>query len=162
MIALGESIVIIGASLTGLRVLTTGELLAYLLAFLTTVALWWVYFDRSAGYAARAFATSADPGRLARSAFYWAQVPIVAGIIAVAAGGRLVMANPTDQAGLATVSILLGGTALFIAGHAWFKVCWSGITSRGPICSRLRCCCSRCPSPCSCQSWPPAPSRSLP
>jgi low temperature requirement protein LtrA len=122
MIALGESIVIIGASLTGLRVLDPGELLAYFVAFLTTVALWWVYFDRMAGYAARAFASSSDPGRLARSAFYWAQVPIVAGIIAVAAGGRLVMAHPTDQAGLATVSILLGGTALFIAGHAWFKM----------------------------------------
>lgn len=122
MIALGESIVIIGASLTGLRVLSPGELFGYLLAFLTTVALWWVYFDRSAGYAARAFASSADPGRLARSAFYWAQVPIVAGIIAVAAGGRLVTAQPTDRAALATVSILLGGTALFIAGHAWFKV----------------------------------------
>src|SRR6202022_4167244 len=32
------------------------------------------------------------------------------------------MAHPTERAGLATVSILLGGTALFIAGHAWFKL----------------------------------------
>ena len=122
MIALGESIVIIGASLTGSRDLELGELVAYLLAFVTTVSLWWVYFDRSAGYAARALATSQDPGRLARSAFYWAQVPIVAGIIAVAAGGRLLMARPTDRAGVATSAILLGGTALFIAGHAWFKL----------------------------------------
>lgn len=41
MIALGESIVIIGASLTGLRDLKLGELVAYLLAFVTTVSLWW-------------------------------------------------------------------------------------------------------------------------
>ena len=122
MIALGESIVIIGVSLTGLRELKLDELVAYFLAFVTTVSLWWVYFDRSAGYAARALATSQDPGRLARSAFYWAQVPIVAGIITVAAGGRLLMAHPIEPAGLATTAILLGGTALFIAGHAWFKV----------------------------------------
>jgi low temperature requirement protein LtrA len=122
MIALGESIVSIGASLTGFKDLYLGEVLAFLLAFITTVALWWVYFDRSAEFAARALASSPDPGRLARSAFYWAQVPMVAGIIAVAAGERLLLAQPTQPAGVATASILLGGTAIFLAGHALFKL----------------------------------------
>jgi len=122
MIALGESIVIIGASLTGFKNLNLGEVIAYLLAFVTSIALWWIYFDRSAAFAASALASSPDPGRLARSAFYWAQVPIVAGIIAVAAGDRLLLARPTQPAGVATASILLGGTALFLAGHALFKL----------------------------------------
>jgi len=122
MIALGESIVIIGASLTGFKDLSLGETMAFLLAFVTTVALWWVYFDRSAAFAARALAASPDPGRLARSAFYWAQVPMVAGIIAVAAGDRLLLAQPTRPAGVATASILLGGTGIFLAGHALFKL----------------------------------------
>jgi len=121
MIALGESIVIIGASLTGFKDLRIGETMAYLLAFITTVTLWWIYFDRSAAFAARALASSPDPGRLARSAFYWAQVPMVAGIIAVAAGDRLLLTQPTQPAGVATASILLGGTAIFLAGHALFK-----------------------------------------
>jgi len=122
MIALGESIVIIGASLTGFKNLNLGEVVAYLLAFVTSIALWWIYFDRSAAFAASALASSPDPGRLARSAFYWAQVPIVAGIIAVAAGDRLLLARPTQPAGVATASILLGGTAIFLAGHALFKL----------------------------------------
>ena len=122
MIALGESIVIIGASLTGFKDLNLGEVIAYLLAFVTSVSLWWIYFDRSAAFAASALASSPDPGRLARSAFYWAQVPIVAGIIAVAAGDRLLLARPTQPAGVATASILLGGTAMFLAGHALFKL----------------------------------------
>jgi low temperature requirement protein LtrA len=122
MIALGESIVSIGASLTGLKGLSLGDTMAYLLAFVTTVALWWVYFDRSAAFAAQALASSSDPGRLARSAFYWAQVPMVAGIIAVAAGDRLLVAQPTQPAGVPTASILLGGTAIFLAGHALFKL----------------------------------------
>ena len=122
MIALGESIVIIGASVSGFKDLSLGETIAYLLAFVTTVALWWVYFDRSAAYAAQALASSPDPGRLARSAYYWAQVPMVAGIIAVAAGDRLLLARPTQPAGVATASILLGGTAIFLAGHALFKL----------------------------------------
>jgi low temperature requirement protein LtrA len=122
MIALGESIVIIGASLAGFKDLNLGEVMAYLLAFVTSIALWWIYFDRSAAFAASALASSPDPGRLARSAFYWAQVPIVAGIIAVAAGDRLLLARPTQPAGVATASILLGGTAIFLAGHALFKL----------------------------------------
>jgi low temperature requirement protein LtrA len=122
MIALGESIVIIGASLTGFKDLNLGEVMAYLLAFVTSIALWWIYFDRSAAFAASALASSPDPGRLARSAFYWAQVPIVAGIIAVAAGDRLLLARPTQPAGVATASILLGGTAIFLVGHALFKL----------------------------------------
>jgi low temperature requirement protein LtrA len=122
MIALGESIVGIGASLTGFKDLSLAETMAYLLAFATTVTLWWVYFDRSAAFAARALASSPDPGRLARSAFYWAQVPMVAGIIAVAAGDRLLLAQPTQPAGVATASILLGGTAIFVAGHTLFKL----------------------------------------
>jgi low temperature requirement protein LtrA len=122
MIALGESILIIGASLSGFKNLSLGETIAYLLAFVTTVALWWVYFDRSAAFAAQALASSPDPGRLARSAYYWAQVPMVAGIIAVAAGDRLLLARPTQPAGVATACILLGGTAIFLAGHALFKL----------------------------------------
>jgi low temperature requirement protein LtrA len=131
MIALGESIVIIGASLTGLKDLNLGEIMAFLLAFVTTITLWWVYFDRGAAFAARALASSPDPGRLARSAFYWAQVPMVAGIIAVAAGDRLLLTQPTQPAGIATASILLGGTAIFIAGHGLFKLAiWHHVSRR--------------------------------
>src|SRR5260370_171659 len=64
----------------------------------------------------------ADLARLAGSAFYWPQVRVVAGIIAVAAGDRLLLAQPTQAAGVATASILLGGTAIFLAGHTLFKL----------------------------------------
>jgi low temperature requirement protein LtrA len=121
MIALGESIVIIGASLSGFGVLSRGEMAAYFLAFASTVALWWVYFDRSAPFAARTIAASPDPGRLARSAYYWIHPLMIAGIIAVAAGDRKVLANPLGTADAATALLLLGGSALFLAGHALFK-----------------------------------------
>ena len=121
MIALGESIVIIGASLSGFGVLSRGEMAAYFLAFASTVAMWWVYFDRSAPFAARTIAASRDPGRLARSAYYWIHPLMIAGIIAVAAGDRKVLANPMGTADTATVLLLLGGSALFLAGHALFK-----------------------------------------
>jgi low temperature requirement protein LtrA len=120
MIALGESIIIIGASLTS-RVLSGAEMAGYVLAFASTVAMWWVYFDRSAAYAAQTIAASSDPGRLTRSAYYWIHPLMIAGIIAVAAGDRLVLLNPLGRANTATVLTLLGGSALFLAGHALFK-----------------------------------------
>jgi len=125
MIALGESIVIIGASLASLGVLSGAEMTAYFLAFAGTVALWWTYFDRSAAFAARTIAAASDPGRLTRSAYYWIHPLMIAGIIAIAAGDRRVLANPLGTADAATGLMLLGGSALFLAGHALFKaVLW--------------------------------------
>src|SRR5262249_36888698 len=47
---------------------------------------------------------------------------MVAGIIVVAAADQVVLSRP-DAAGVASTAwLILGGTALFIAGHAAFKI----------------------------------------
>jgi low temperature requirement protein LtrA len=102
LIALGESIVAIGAEL---RIDHPGghDVLAFGAAFLGAVGLWWIYFDRAADDSVRQIEESDDPGRLARSAFHWVH------------------------------PLILGGTALFLAGHALFKgifwhvVSWSRV-----------------------------------
>jgi low temperature requirement protein LtrA len=48
LIALGESIVVIGASLSGLHTVTGLAIAAFIVAFVGSAALWWIYFDRSA------------------------------------------------------------------------------------------------------------------
>ena len=50
LIALGESIVVIGATLSGLlgSGITAAEAVAFLIAVIGSVGLWWLYFDRSA------------------------------------------------------------------------------------------------------------------
>jgi low temperature requirement protein LtrA len=63
LIALGESIVVIGAALADLRTVSVAEAGAFVVAFAGVVALWWVYFDRSAEAAAQVIARSARPGR---------------------------------------------------------------------------------------------------
>ena len=122
MIALGESIIVIGAGLAGGAAATTGQLAALGIAFFGSVAIWWVYFDRSAGEAARVMDASRDPGRLGRTAFAWIHPVMIAGIIAVAAGDSSVLAAPLATASVPTTAMLLGGTILFLAGHALFKV----------------------------------------
>jgi len=123
LIALGETIVVIGATLSQLLAgtVTAAETGAFLTAFAGTVGLWWLYFDRSAGEAAQVIARSADPGRMGRTAYHLIHPVMVAGIIVVAAADQVVLSRPAATGTVPTGWLVLGGTALFIAGHAAFK-----------------------------------------
>jgi low temperature requirement protein LtrA len=124
LIALGESIVIIGATLTDLKV-TAAVLAAFVVAFGGAVALWWLYFDSSAEAAAGKIARSEDPGRLGRSAYHLIHPVMVAGIIVCAAADEKVLSDPGQAATAPAAWMILGGPALFLAGHAAFKfVVW--------------------------------------
>jgi len=94
---------------------------AFVVAFAGSVALWWVYFDRSAEDAGGVIAESADPGRLGRSAYTYCHLPMVAGIIVTAVGDELTIAHPGGHASVATTATVLAGPALFLAGHALSK-----------------------------------------
>jgi low temperature requirement protein LtrA len=125
LIALGESIVVIGATLSGLAHIGIAEIAAFAVALLSSAGLWWLYFDRSAEGAQRIIAASDDPGRLGRSAYHIIHPIMIAGIIVGAAGDQLTLADP-DALGRRSASwMILGGTGLFLAGHAAFKaVVW--------------------------------------
>ncbi|HUL25929.1 MAG TPA: low temperature requirement protein A [Streptosporangiaceae bacterium] len=124
LIALGESIVVIGATLSRLlgMAVTAAEAGAFVIAVVGSAGLWWLYFDRSAGDAARVIAASADPGRMGRTAYHLIHPVMVAGIIVAAAADEVMVSSP-GLTGVAWAAwLVLGGTALFIAGHAAFKI----------------------------------------
>ncbi len=128
LIALGESIVIIGATLTGLKI-TAAAVTSFVVAFAGAVALWWLYFDQSAEAAAEKIARSDDPGRLGRSAYHFIHPVMVAGIIVCAAADEKVLSDPGAAASTVSAWMVLGGPALFLAGHAAFKfVVWHVIS----------------------------------
>jgi len=125
LIALGESIVVIGATLSNLADVTNAQVGAFFIAFVGAVALWWIYFDRSASESALVIGRSADPGRLGRSAYHFIHPIMIAGIIVIAAGDDRVLTDPLAGASTATAWMVLGGAGLFLAGHAAFKaVVW--------------------------------------
>jgi low temperature requirement protein LtrA len=121
LIALGESIVIIGATLTS-KPVTASDVTAFVVAFVGSVALWWLYFDQSAEAAAEKIARSDDPGRLGRSAYHLIHPVMVAGIIVSAAADQKVLSDPAATASTASAWMILGGPALFLAGHVAFKL----------------------------------------
>jgi low temperature requirement protein LtrA len=120
LIALGESIIVIGGQLK-LDNPTGHDLGAFGAAFAGAVGLWWVYFDRAAADSARVIARSPDPGRLARNAFHVVHPLIIGGIIVTAAADEKVLDHPAEHGDLRTAWLVLGGTALFLGGHALFK-----------------------------------------
>jgi low temperature requirement protein LtrA len=120
ILALGESILVTGTTFGEIEP-SVATVSAFVVAFLGSVALWWLYFARSEEAAHRTFSSSEDPGRVARSAYTYFHLPMVAGIIAVAAADELTVAHPGEHGTLASVALTLGGTALFLAGHALFK-----------------------------------------
>src|SRR5918911_3283687 len=120
IIALGESILVTGTTFGEIET-SVATLGAFVVAFLSSVALWWIYFARAAEAARQVFASSEDPGRIARSAYTYFHLPMIAGIIAVAAADEFIVAHPTDRGTAASVALTVGGTALFLVGHAFFK-----------------------------------------
>ena len=64
LIALGESIVITGATLSAMARVSVATVAAFVVAFAGSVALWWLYFDRSrAGKLAGHRSPPTIPGR---------------------------------------------------------------------------------------------------
>jgi low temperature requirement protein LtrA len=128
LIALGESIVVIGSIVSGHHV--TGMVgAAFAAAFLGSVGFWWIYFDRSAEDSARRIEDSSDPGLIARNAFHWVHPLIVAGIIVAAAGDEKVLEHPHAHGAMTTAWLVLGGAALYLAGHALFKlIVWQRVS----------------------------------
>jgi low temperature requirement protein LtrA len=128
IIALGESILVTGATF-GQLPFSAATIAALGVAFLGSVAFWWLYFDRAAEDSSTVIARADEPGRLGRSAYTYFHLPMVAGIIVAAVGDELVIAHPGGHTDAALAAVVLGGPALFLAGHVLFKRSVFGLMS---------------------------------
>src|SRR6266403_1110077 len=120
LIALGESIVVTGATFAELT-WTTETVSAFASAFLGSLAMWWIYFHKAAGAGSELISKSGEPGRLARLAYTYLHMPIVAGIILSAVADELVLKHPAGHSDARTVVSASGGPLLFLIGTILFK-----------------------------------------
>ena len=126
LIALGESIVVAGATASAAGLSST-VVLCLVIAFVETAALWWLYFGATAERSRARLATSEDPGRLARDAYTYLQVPIIAGIIATAVASDLLIAGPDDPVTGVALAMVVGGPALYLFGESLFRWRTTGV-----------------------------------
>jgi low temperature requirement protein LtrA len=120
IIALGESIVVIGATFADLP-WTAATVTAFMSAFVGALAMWWIYFHKGAEAGSEQISNSSEPGRLARLAYTYLHLPIVAGIILTAVANEIVLTHPADHSDSRTVLSAIGGPLLFLIGTILFK-----------------------------------------
>ena len=125
IIALGESIVVTGATFADLT-WTPENVVAFASAFVGSLAMWWIYFHKGAEAGSEQISKSSEPGRLARLAYTYLHMPIVAGIIVSAVADELVLKHPNGHSDLKTVLSAISGPLLFLFETILFKHSFRG------------------------------------
>jgi low temperature requirement protein LtrA len=120
IIALGESIVVTGATFADLN-WTPEVTAAFVSSFIGSLAMWWLYFHKGAEAGSELISNSSEPGRLARLAYTYLHLPIVAGIILSAVADDIVLRHPIGHSDSKTVLSAIGGPLLFLVGTILFK-----------------------------------------
>ena len=122
LIALGESIIAIGVG-AGFA-LTAGVVVGAALGIVVVSALWWLYFDVAAILArARLLqASGAEQARLARDAYSYLHLPMVAGIVLFALGLKTTLGHVGDELDTIPALGLCGGAVLYLIAHVAFLV----------------------------------------
>ena len=130
IIALGESIVAIGAGIAS-EPISWPIIVASTLGLTVAASLWWAYFDVLAIVAERALhrAEGEARARLARDAYSYLHLPMIAGIVLGALGLKKVLEYVSDTShhelteALAPVPLcaMYGGVALYLLAHVAFR-----------------------------------------
>jgi low temperature requirement protein LtrA len=138
IIALGESIVLTGATTSELE-LDAARVAAFGVAFLGSAAFWWLYFNYSAAVAQRLLERSANRTLAARDAYTYLHVVIVLGVIVAAVGDELVIAHPTDVLPGPEVAALVAGPAIYLVALSLFRLRMAGSISPSRLVGALAC-----------------------
>ena len=120
IIALGESVVVTGATFAD-TAWTASSVAAVLVALVGAIAMWWVYFHIGADAGSQHISKAEDTGRIARLAYTYLHLPIVAGIVVAAVGDELLLAHPDGHSGIREILSIIGGPLFYLAGVMLFK-----------------------------------------
>jgi low temperature requirement protein LtrA len=128
IIALGESIVAIGAGLEG-DALTGPVIVAALAGIALAIAQWWTYFDVVAIIAERklAEAEGIERNRLARDSWGVLHGLLIAGIILTALGVKKTIGDVDAPLKTVPAVALCGGVAVYLLGHVAIR--WRSVHS---------------------------------
>jgi low temperature requirement protein LtrA len=131
LVAFGELIISVGVGGTQLpHPITWPLIIAAVLGIMVTVALWWAYFDIVALAAEQALHAAHGLHRvvLARDAYIYLHLPMIAGLLLLSLGGKEALKHIGDpkiwHAPMhpVAVTLLYGGMILYLLGHLGFQL----------------------------------------
>lgn len=120
IIALGESLLVTGNTFAGTQ-WDSATITAFVSAFVTTVAMWWLYFSLSAERASDVISHSDNSGHLGRVIYTYVHLLLIIAIILVAVADEFVLAHPHGHTSIGTMVAMIGGTALYLIANILFK-----------------------------------------
>jgi low temperature requirement protein LtrA len=123
IIAIGESVVAVGIGAGGLPIDLALVGMA-VLGLLLSACLWWAYFgsgDADRAEAALSGAPAAERQQLAVTAFGYWHLPILFGVIAIAATLRHAIGHPSQDLSSEQALLLGCGAALFLVGDVFYR-----------------------------------------
>ena len=130
-------ILILGASFFGLVTgsaalpLTVESTAVVVLAVVMAVAMWWIYFDRLDEEAVRALADPATARSRPFVIWFFAHLPLAAGLLAAGAGIEIVLHQAEAHTHhVAPAAVLVGGVTLFVLAEA--VVCTTAVGAGPP------------------------------
>jgi low temperature requirement protein LtrA len=138
ILALGESIVVTGATAAG-EELGAARLAAFSVAFLGTAAMWWLYFDYAAAIAQRRLELASNSTQMARDAYTYLHVVMVAGVIVAAVGDEIVIAHPDEVLHGAELVAVCAGPAIYLLAQTLFRLRMAGTLSRKRLAGAVAC-----------------------
>ncbi|MGI9823000.1 low temperature requirement protein A [Agromyces sp. Marseille-Q5079] len=119
LIALGEGLLVTGFQVVDSEA-SVEVAVALVTAFVAAAACWWIYFDHGERVGPEAIAAHEAPARLARTAYSWVHLLIIAGIVVLGVGDKEVLAHPHEHSPGAVVTVI-GGPLLFLGGTLLFR-----------------------------------------
>jgi low temperature requirement protein LtrA len=132
IIAIGESLVAIGLGARGTG-LSTGVIVAAVLGLVVAASFWLAYFDFFAIRAQQLLAdrSGAQRAALARDAYTYLHLPMVAGIVLFAFAMKTTLAHVGDELGTIPALALCCGPALYLFAYVALRVRLSRTLGRG-------------------------------
>jgi low temperature requirement protein LtrA len=134
LIALGETVLTLGNAFADQEV-AADRLFVLAIAFTGSVALWWCYFHRAEEIGVRAVQEADKPSRIVGLGNY-TLILMVIGIIAIAVGDELAIADPGGSTSFDVSLLIFGGPAIFLLAQSAFM---RGVTGRLPRSRILAC-----------------------
>lgn len=120
IIAFGETILMTGASLSELEVWTLPVVAAALLSAVSSLAMWWVYFDTSSEVGAEKIQKVDDPGMLGLK-YHAVHVVLVGALIMSAVGDELTVNHPLGYISLAAIFVIIVGPVIYLMSNMAYK-----------------------------------------
>lgn len=132
IIAFGETILMSGVSLSEIESWTAPVIIAAVISFLSSLVMWWIYFDKSDEAGREKITKVSDPGLLGLK-YHSIHVILVGALILSAVGNELVVHHPLGEVTWAALLVVIIGPIIYLIANMIYKWFTWGIIVKSHI-----------------------------